>query len=96
VPAIQAAPPKSQEFARGMDDLIAEFLTETNEALADLDTALVVLERDGGGPDTIANIFRMVHTVKGTSGLSWPRPSSAMSRMLRSPFSAATGTERSR
>ncbi|HZF78133.1 MAG TPA: Hpt domain-containing protein, partial [Acetobacteraceae bacterium] len=51
-----------------MDDLIAEFLTETNEALADLDTALVVLERDGGGPDTIANIFRMVHTVKGTSG----------------------------
>ncbi len=51
-----------------MDDLIAEFLAEAGEALADLDTALVVLERDGGGPDTIASIFRMVHTVKGTSG----------------------------
>ena len=28
-----------------MDDLIADFLTETNESLADLDVALVKLER---------------------------------------------------
>ena len=28
-----------------MDDLLADFLTETNESLAELDTALVKLER---------------------------------------------------
>ncbi|MFC7610831.1 Hpt domain-containing protein [Teichococcus aestuarii] len=50
-----------------MDDLIAEFLTETNEALAELDTALVQLERAPDG-ETLARIFRLVHTVKGTCG----------------------------
>ncbi|TCZ57988.1 hybrid sensor histidine kinase/response regulator [Roseicella aquatilis] len=52
-----------------MDDLIAEFLAETTEALAELDTALVRFEREGGGGgDTLAGIFRMVHSVKGTCG----------------------------
>jgi two-component system chemotaxis sensor kinase CheA len=51
-----------------MDDLISEFLAETTEALADLDTAVVALERSGGDPDTLARIFRMVHSVKGAAG----------------------------
>jgi two-component system chemotaxis sensor kinase CheA len=51
-----------------MDELIGEFLAESNEALADLDTALIALEQTGGDPETLASIFRMVHTVKGTSG----------------------------
>ncbi|OYW08706.1 MAG: hypothetical protein B7Z53_04270, partial [Rhodospirillales bacterium 12-71-4] len=51
-----------------MDDLLAEFLAETTEAVADLDTALVVLERQGGDAETLARIFRAVHSVKGAAG----------------------------
>ncbi|WP_207553458.1 Hpt domain-containing protein, partial [Teichococcus deserti] len=51
-----------------MDDLISEFLAETNEALAELDTALVDLERASEDAEILARIFRMVHSVKGTCG----------------------------
>jgi two-component system chemotaxis sensor kinase CheA len=57
-----------------MDDLLADFLTETNESLADLDVALVKLERNPGDEATLALIFRLVHTIKGTCGfLGLPR-----------------------
>jgi two-component system chemotaxis sensor kinase CheA len=51
-----------------MDDLLPEFLTETNEALAELDLALVKLERTPDDKGTLSLIFRMVHTIKGTCG----------------------------
>ncbi len=51
-----------------MDELLAEFLTETNESLAALDVALVRLEQKTNDPDTLAQIFRLVHTIKGTCG----------------------------
>jgi two-component system chemotaxis sensor kinase CheA len=51
-----------------MDDLLAEFLAETSEALAELDTALVALERQDGDAETLARIFRLVHSVKGAAG----------------------------
>jgi two-component system chemotaxis sensor kinase CheA len=51
-----------------VDDLISEFLAETNEALAELDTALVDLERASEDAEILARIFRLVHTVKGTCG----------------------------
>lgn len=57
-----------------MDDLLADFLTETNESLAELDTALVKLERTPDDAETLALIFRLVHTIKGTCGfLGLPR-----------------------
>ena len=57
-----------------MDDLLADFLTETNENLADLDVALVKLERTPNDRDTLALIFRLVHTIKGSCGfLGLPR-----------------------
>ncbi|WP_428484314.1 chemotaxis protein CheW [Rhodopila sp.] len=57
-----------------MDDLLSDFLTETNESLADLDSALVKLERTPDDADTLSLIFRMVHTIKGTCGfLGLPR-----------------------
>jgi two-component system chemotaxis sensor kinase CheA len=57
-----------------MDDLLADFLTETNENLADLDVALVKLERTPDDTDTLSLIFRLVHTIKGTCGfLGLPR-----------------------
>jgi two-component system chemotaxis sensor kinase CheA len=57
-----------------MDDLIADFLTETNESLADLDVALVKLEQTPDDRETLSLIFRLVHTIKGTCGfLGLPR-----------------------
>src|SRR3984885_4546274 len=57
-----------------MDDLLADFLTETNENLAELDVALVKLERTPDDKGTLSLIFRLVHTIKGTCGfLGLPR-----------------------
>jgi two-component system chemotaxis sensor kinase CheA len=57
-----------------MDDLISEFLTETTESLAELDLALVKLERTPNDSATLSLIFRLVHTIKGTCGfLGLPR-----------------------
>jgi two-component system chemotaxis sensor kinase CheA len=57
-----------------MDDLISDFLTETNESIADLDVALLKLERTPTDQATLSLIFRLVHTIKGTCGfLGLPR-----------------------
>ena len=57
-----------------MDDLLSEFLTETNEGLGTLDLELVRLEQNPNDPALLGNIFRIVHTIKGTCGfLSLPR-----------------------
>ena len=51
-----------------MDDLIADFLTETHEGLAALDVALVRLEKAPEDQPTVSEIFRVIHTIKGTCG----------------------------
>ncbi|TDG03872.1 hybrid sensor histidine kinase/response regulator, partial [Paracraurococcus ruber] len=51
-----------------MDDLLADFLTETNEGLVALDAALVRLERTPQDAATLSEVFRIVHTIKGTCG----------------------------
>src|ERR1700733_14243648 len=57
-----------------MDDLLSEFLTETTESLSLLDIELVRLEQNPNDPALLGNIFRMVHTIKGTCGfLALPR-----------------------
>jgi len=57
-----------------MDELLSEFLTEAAESLSVLDVELVQLERDPNDPDLLSNIFRLVHTIKGTCGfLGLPR-----------------------
>jgi two-component system, chemotaxis family, sensor kinase CheA len=57
-----------------MDDLLSEFLTETNESLAVLDLELIKLEQNPDNPALLSNIFRIVHTIKGTCGfLGLPR-----------------------
>jgi len=57
-----------------MDDLIAEFLTETNESIEELDVDLVNLEQNPNDADLLGKIFRLVHTIKGTCGfLGLPR-----------------------
>jgi two-component system, chemotaxis family, sensor kinase CheA len=57
-----------------MDELLTEFLTETSEALAVIDNELVRFEQDPSDKSILQDIFRLVHTIKGTSGfLGLPR-----------------------
>ena len=57
-----------------MDDLIVEFLTETNESLDELDVDIVNLEQNPNDADLLGKIFRLMHTIKGTCGfLGLPR-----------------------
>src|ERR1700730_18347053 len=57
-----------------MDDLLREFLTETNESLNLVDAELVRFEQKPNNGAILGNIFRLVHTIKGTCGfLALPR-----------------------
>ena len=57
-----------------MDDLLQEFLTETSESLDVVDLELVRFEQEPNNEKILDNIFRLVHTIKGTCGfLGLPR-----------------------
>ena len=57
-----------------MDDLLKDFLTETNESMEVLDLEIVKLEQNPNDPELLSNVFRLVHTIKGTCGfLGLPR-----------------------
>src|ERR1700741_2926355 len=57
-----------------MDDLLKEFLIETNESLDVIDVELVRFEQEPNNAEILGNIFRLVHTIKGTCGfLGLPR-----------------------
>ncbi len=51
-----------------MDDLMREFLAEAAESLAILDVELVKFEQCPNDADILMNIFRVMHTIKGTCG----------------------------
>ena len=66
------APVRSK--ASFMDDLLREFLTETGESLDTVDNQLVKFEQEPNNAKILDNIFRLVHTIKGTCGfLGLPR-----------------------
>jgi two-component system chemotaxis sensor kinase CheA len=50
-----------------MDELLRDFLTETAEHLEGVETQLVAFERNPRDASLVASIFRLVHTIKGTS-----------------------------
>ncbi|MBA3940997.1 MAG: chemotaxis protein CheA [Sphingopyxis sp.] len=57
-----------------MDDLLNDFLAETAEILAEAGGALVAWEADPADRERLDAIFRLVHTIKGSSGfLALPR-----------------------
>ncbi len=45
-----------------------DFLTETSDSIEQVDRELVRFERDPNNEAVLANIFRLVHTIKGTCG----------------------------
>lgn len=50
-----------------MDELLRDFLVETTEHIEGAENQLVQFERDPSDASLIASIFRLVHTIKGTS-----------------------------
>jgi two-component system chemotaxis sensor kinase CheA len=51
-----------------MNEIVREFLLETHENLAQLDLDLVTLEKEPTERETLARVFRGMHTIKGTAG----------------------------
>ena len=51
-----------------MDEIVKDFLMESNENLDRLDQELVKLESDPTSKDLLAGIFRTIHTIKGSCG----------------------------
>ena len=51
-----------------MDELTREFLIESQEGLDRMERCLTDLEEKPGDSDLLADIFRSVHTIKGTTG----------------------------
>jgi len=50
------------------DEIVREFLTESQENLDQLDRDLVALEADPSSAALLQSVFRTIHTIKGTSG----------------------------
>ncbi len=67
-----------------MDELLRDFLTETGESLDRVDAELVRFEQDPNNGQILGNIFRLVHTIKGTCGFL------ALSRLERLTHAAET------
>jgi two-component system chemotaxis sensor kinase CheA len=50
------------------EELIREFITESSEHLATIESRLLVLEKDNSATETLNAIFRGFHTIKGLAG----------------------------
>ena len=51
-----------------MDDVIQDFVAEAREGIEALDSKLVTFEQSPDDPALLGDIFRLIHTIKGTSG----------------------------
>ncbi len=51
-----------------MEEIIAEFITESEETLDKVDPLFVELEAKGDDKDILNKLFRSVHTIKGAAG----------------------------
>ena len=56
------------QFNDVMDDIVKDFLIESNENLDRLDQELVKLESEPSSKELLASIFRTIHTIKGSCG----------------------------
>ena len=50
------------------DEILNEFLQESQENLARLDEEMVELEKDPTSTKLLGSVFRTIHTIKGTCG----------------------------
>ncbi len=68
IPAGLDARPVTGSDLIAMDDIVKEFLVESLEGLDQLEHDFVELEKNPLDSDRLANIFRCIHTIKGTCG----------------------------
>jgi len=52
-----------------VNPLLEQFLSESRDALQGIGEKLLLLEKDPAGNDLMVELFRLVHTLKGNSGL---------------------------
>ncbi|MBL8731972.1 MAG: chemotaxis protein CheW [Planctomycetes bacterium] len=52
----------------GLQELVGDFVTESREHLANVESDLLSLEGAAGGEETVNRVFRAVHSVKGVAG----------------------------
>ncbi|SDB06617.1 two-component system, chemotaxis family, sensor kinase CheA [Ruminococcaceae bacterium FB2012] len=57
------------KFDAGMESMLDTFVFESTELLENLDEILMRTENSELGPDDIAEIFRVMHTIKGSSAM---------------------------
>lgn len=50
------------------DELLSDFISEAWESIEKIDTGILLLEKTPEDKKNIANVFRAIHTVKGSSG----------------------------
>ena len=53
----------------GMEEVIKEFLVESNEGLDRFDRDLLALEKNRSSRELLDSVFRAIHTIKGTGGV---------------------------
>ncbi|MBV1861907.1 MAG: Hpt domain-containing protein, partial [Nannocystaceae bacterium] len=53
---------------RELDEVVKEFLVESQDNLDRIDADLLALEQGSSAPGLLASIFRGIHTIKGTCG----------------------------
>jgi two-component system chemotaxis sensor kinase CheA len=52
-----------------MDDIVKGFVEEVKELLLQLEDDLINLENNPESPEIVNNIFRVMHTLKGSAGM---------------------------
>ena len=75
---------------RFMEELLNDFLAEANDQLDHVERQIVQFENNPSDADCIASIFRLIHTLKGTSGFL------DLSRLERLTHAAETLLSRTR
>jgi two-component system chemotaxis sensor kinase CheA len=67
VEAVASSVPEINSLAAD-EDLIREFITESGEHLVNIESQLLILEKDSCATETLNAVFRGFHTIKGLAG----------------------------
>jgi len=55
-------------MANESDAMVVDFIETSREALDEVESGIIKLEKDTGNVDILNEIFRSVHSIKGTAG----------------------------
>ena len=72
-----------------VDEVLQEFIIESNENLDELDRSFVALEANPGDRQRVSSIFRAIHTIKGGAGAVGLRELSSLAHEVEQVLDAA-------